>query len=42
MHLSGRSQTCMFERAAERFLENLRRYRTGEPLLHQVDLALGY
>ena len=42
MHLSGRSQTRMFERAAERFLENLRRYRAGEPLLHQVDLALGY
>ena len=42
MHLSGRSQTLMFHRSAQRFLENLARYRTGEPLHHQVDLALGY
>ena len=42
MHLSGRSQSTMFRRAAQRFLENLARYRAGEPLLHQVDLALGY
>ncbi len=42
MHLSGRAQTLMFERSARRFLENLARYRNGEPLHHQVDLALGY
>ena len=42
MHLSGRSQSTMFRRAAQRFLENLARYRAGQPLLHQVDLALGY
>ena len=42
MHLSGRSQTLMFHRSAQRFLENLARYRTGEPLHPQVDLALGY
>jgi len=42
MHLSGRSQTTMFRRAAERFLENLARYRAGLPLRNQVDLALGY
>ncbi len=42
MHLSGRSQTLMFRRAAERFLENLARWRAGQPLLHQVDLARGY
>lgn len=42
MHLSGRSQTRMFERASERFLENLARFRTGLPLLFQVDLSTGY
>ena len=42
MHLSGRSQTLLFERSAERFLENLPRYRAGEPLRYQVDLARGY
>ena len=42
MHLSGRSQSRMFERAAERFLANLQRYRNGEPLTHQVDLVAGY
>jgi phosphoglycerate dehydrogenase-like enzyme len=42
MHLSGRSQTRLFPRAAERFLENLDRYRRGEPLAHAVDLSLGY
>lgn len=41
-HLSGRSQTRMFERAATRFLENLQRFHDGEPLVSQVDLALGY
>lgn len=42
MHLSGRSQTRMLQRAAQRFLENLQRYRAGEPLHHQVDLTSGY
>ena len=42
MHLSGRAQTMMYVRSAARFLENLDRYRRGEPLLHLVDLALGY
>ena len=42
MHLSGRSQTRMFERSGQRFLDNLARWRAGQPLLHQVDLALGY
>jgi phosphoglycerate dehydrogenase-like enzyme len=42
MHLSGRAQDKMFVRSAERFLENLERYRSGTPLLHQVNLALGY
>ncbi len=30
------------ERALEIFLENLRRYRAGEPLTHVVDKTLGY
>ena len=42
MHLSGRSQSRMFERSAERFLANLQRYRGGQPLTHQVDLVAGY
>ena len=42
MHLSGRSQTLLFARNAERFLENLGRYGRGEQLASQVDLALGY
>ena len=41
-HLSGRSQTALFRRAAERFLENLGRWDRGEALLGQVDLELGY
>ena len=42
MHLSGRSQTRMFERASQRFLDNLQRFRAGEPLQYQVDLVQGY
>ncbi|MEP6971073.1 MAG: D-2-hydroxyacid dehydrogenase [Betaproteobacteria bacterium] len=42
MHLSGRSQDQMVERAARRFLDNLTHYRAGEPLQNQVDLAAGY
>lgn len=41
-HLSGRAQTKMFERSVSRFLENLPRFRAGEPLRPQVDLSLGY
>lgn len=42
MHLSGRSQDKMFIRSATRFLENLQRYRKGEPLSPLVNLDLGY
>jgi phosphoglycerate dehydrogenase-like enzyme len=42
MHLSGRAQDKMFVRSAERFLENLERYRKGEPLSPLVNLDLGY
>ena len=42
MHLSGRSQTMLFPRNAERFLANLGRYGRGERLESMVDLAQGY
>ena len=42
MHLTGRAQDKMFVRAAERFLENLARYRAGDRLEPQVNLDLGY
>lgn len=42
MHLSGRAQEKMFTRSAQRFLQNLERYRNGEPLQPQVNLTLGY
>lgn len=42
MHLSGRSQNRMLERAARRFLDNLALFRAGAPLSYRVDLALGY
>ncbi len=41
-HLSGRAQTRMFERSVTRFLENIPRFRAGDPLLAQVDLLRGY
>lgn len=42
MHLSGRSQSSLFARAADRFVENLERYHSGAPLIGQVDLTQGY
>ena len=42
MHLSGRAQDKMFVRSADRFLENLTRYKTGEELQPQVNLDAGY
>jgi phosphoglycerate dehydrogenase-like enzyme len=42
MHLSGRAQDKMFVRAAQRFLENLVRYRAGDALTPLVNLDLGY
>ena len=42
MHLSGRAQSRMFQRAGARFLENLARFHRGEALTPQVDFALGY
>ena len=42
MHLSGRSQTRMFVRAANLFVENLHAFLEGRPLKNEVDLAAGY
>ena len=42
MHLSGRAQDKMYVRSAARFLDNLQRWQSGGPLLHQVDLSRGY
>ena len=42
MHLSGRAQSKMFVRSAERFVENCRRYVSGEALAPIFDPARGY
>lgn len=42
MHLSGRSQTRMFQRAAALFLDNLDAYLTDRPMRNVVDLDAGY
>ena len=42
MHLSGRSQTKMFQRAAALFLENLNAYRDGRAMRNVADLDAGY
>ena len=42
MHLSGRAQDKMFIRSAERFLENLAKYRRGEPVAPIFDPRRGY
>lgn len=42
MHLSGRSQTKMFQRAATLFLKNLAAFRAGEPMENVADLHRGY
>ncbi len=42
MHLSGRSQTKMFQRAGALFLDNLAAYRDGRALRNVADLDAGY
>ena len=42
MHLSGRSQTKMFRRAAALFLDNLRAFLAGAPMCNVADLDAGY
>ncbi len=42
MHLSGRAQDKMFIRSAARFLDNLAKYRRGEPVAPIFDPVRGY
>ncbi len=42
MHLSGIPNAASRARAAQRFLDNCERFRTGQPLEGQVDLERGY
>lgn len=42
MHLSGRAQSKMFVRSAERFVENCRRFVAGEALAPLFDPTRGY
>ena len=42
MHLSGRSQTKMFQRAAALFLRNLDAFLAGQTMENVVDLDAGY
>ena len=42
MHLSGRAQDKMFQRAAERFVTNLHRWGRSEPVEPRFNLDLGY
>lgn len=42
MHLSGVTQTGMFQRGAALFLDNLGAFLAGEPMRNSVDLSLGY
>lgn len=42
MHLSGRAQDKMFQRSADRFLDNLGKYLNGEPIGPIFDPKLGY
>lgn len=42
MHLSGRSQTKMFQRAAALFLRNLAAFRDGRDMENVADLTAGY
>lgn len=42
MHLSGRSQTRMFQRGGALFLRNLRAFQAGKPMENVADLNAGY
>ena len=42
MHMSGRSQTKMFQRAAKLFIDNAHAFVAGKPMRNVVDLELGY
>jgi phosphoglycerate dehydrogenase-like enzyme len=42
MHMSGRSQTKMFQRGAALFIDNLKAFVAGEPMRNVADLEAGY
>ena len=42
MHLSGRSQSKMFQRAGGLFVKNLHAFLAGQPMQNVVDLTEGY
>lgn len=42
MHLSGRSQSKMYQRAGALFIQNLHAFLAGRPMTNVVDLAEGY
>ena len=42
MHMSGRSQTTMFQRGAALFIANLHAFIAGEPMRNVADLDAGY
>ena len=42
MHLSGIAQSRMFQRAAARFVENLKRYQNGGEMIAVADFDRGY
>jgi phosphoglycerate dehydrogenase-like enzyme len=42
MHLSGRAQTRMFQRSADRFIDNLNRWHAGKDVQPRLDPSLGY
>ena len=42
MHLSGRAQEKMFQRSADRFLDNLDKYLRNEPVKPVFNPRLGY
>ncbi|WP_417622616.1 D-2-hydroxyacid dehydrogenase [Parasphingorhabdus sp.] len=42
MHLSGQAQTRMFQRAAARFVKNLKRYLDGSEMIAVADFDRGY
>lgn len=41
-HLAGTRVTPLSEQFLDQFLSNITRYQAGQPLLNQIDLALGY
>ena len=42
MHMSGNAQSRMFQRAAARFVENLKRYQQKQEMIAVADFDRGY